>query len=60
MCLLVVRPQPQCHHSVLKSGSVYLVLCFRVEALYFVTTTKALRRVLGKIFVMVLSCPSSE
>ena len=36
------------------------MLWFGAEALRFVTTTRALRRVLGKILVMALSCHSKD
>ena len=41
-------------------STFFVVLWFGVVALCFVTTTRALRSVLGKIFVMVLLCHSSE
>ena len=43
-----------------QAGGQEVVLGFGVEALRFVTTTRALRRVLGKVFVMVLSCHSND
>ena len=41
-------------------GAMHPVLWFGVVALCFVTTTRALRSVLGKTIVMVLLCHSSE